>query len=182
MPPLSSEILNKHQNTLIHNLPEVARALNREPNEIMKFFTLETSTRFRHSSDHHYVLSGRHSANELQRFLSQYLDLYVLCPGCSLPDTFYKIKISSSTSSKAKSKAEKVSLVCQVCGLKSECDREHKLTSFISKQFQKMRNEKGSVVRAEAAVAEAEARDPTGEGSVEKQKKKTKNRNQTLSS
>ena len=140
MPVLSSEILTKHQ-TLIHNLPEVAHALNREPIEILKFFSIETSSRFHHSilschsSNHRYILSGRYSSTQLQQLLSEYLELYVICPHCSLPDTFYKIKRAGNKSN------GKVSLVCQVCGLKSRCDQDHKLSSFIVKQFQRMKGE-----------------------------------------
>jgi translation initiation factor 5 len=154
MPLLSSEILPKHQ-TLLHNLPEVARALNRESIEILKFFSLQTSTRFHSSSpsssssssvaDHprhrsQYILTGRYSSNELQQLLSQYLEIFILCPHCSLPETFYKIKIAAAAAGTGTKSTGKVSLACQACGMRSECDRDHKLTSFILKQFQKMKS------------------------------------------
>lgn len=86
--------------------------------------------------DRQYRLKGKHSTAELQQVLQKYLELYVMCPRCLLPETYYKIKGKS-----------KISQYCQACGHKSPCDMEHKLSSFIMKQYLQLKDEEKRKVK-----------------------------------
>ena len=58
----------------------------------------------------------------LQDKLSVYIEKFVLCPACKLPETSYKIK------------SEIIYHNCLACGAREMCDMQHKLTTYILKQ------------------------------------------------
>jgi translation initiation factor 5 len=68
--------------------------------------------------------------NDLQNLIHKYIENFVLCKNCHLPETHYKIKGGDSISQK-----------CVACGSKDLCDMTHKLTTFILKQHKKMKSE-----------------------------------------
>ncbi len=80
--------------TVLVNVNEVASALNRDAPEITKFFGCElgSQTTFSAETDR-AVVNGAHGAPDLQTHLSRYIENFVLCKGCHLPETHYKIKV-----------------------------------------------------------------------------------------
>jgi hypothetical protein len=62
--------------------------------------------------------------------LFKYVEKFVLCPGCRLPETIYKVK------------SEMIYSVCAACGAKELLDMTHKLTVFILAQDKKRKKEK----------------------------------------
>ena len=92
--------------TIISNFKEVADALDRDPQHILKFLTREMATAATFH-DSRAIFQGKFQRDSFERLLQRYLDSYVICPVCKRPDTrVIKEKRLSF-------------LVCNACGAKS---------------------------------------------------------------
>jgi len=128
MPKISGKIEGRGNGikTLLVNVREVAMALNREAPEVTKFFGTElgAQTTFEAETDR-AIVNGAHSDVLLLEKMRIYIEKFVLCGNCKLPETHYKIKDSIITQR------------CLACGAKTVCDMGHKLTTFILAQHKK---------------------------------------------
>jgi translation initiation factor 2 subunit 2 len=92
--------------TIISNFKEVADALDRDPQHMLKFLTGEMATAATVQGSR-VIFQGKFSEDTFGRLIQRYLESYVVCPVCKRPDT----KIV---------KEKRLSfLVCQACGAKS---------------------------------------------------------------
>ena len=113
--------------TLLTNVTEVGASLAREPSEITKFFGCILGSQTTFAGDRH-IVNGSHNANDLQKHLCKYIEAFVLCKQCKLPETHYKIKGGI------------ISQKCQACGNKDQVDMTHKLTTFILAQYKEAKS------------------------------------------
>lgn len=112
--------------TVLVNILELAQSLNRDAPEVTKFFGCELGSQTSYSADtDRAIVNGAHTANDLQTHLSKYIENFVLCKNCRLPETRYKIKGGI------------IDQKCAACGSKDTCDMAHKLTTFILAQHKK---------------------------------------------
>lgn len=112
--------------TVLMNVTDVAASLNREAPEITKFFGCELGSQTTYAADtDRAIVNGAHRDQDLQNHLSRYIENFVLCKNCRLPETHYKIKDGM------------ISQKCLACGAKESVDMTHKLTSFILAQHKK---------------------------------------------
>jgi translation initiation factor 5 len=124
--------------TVLVNVTDLGTSLNREAPEITKFFGCEIGSQTSFSADtDRAIVNGAHTAADLQVHLCRYIENFVLCENCRLPETHYKIK------------AGLISQKCLACGHKSTVDMTHKLTTFILAQHKKA---KETAVKAEKGV------------------------------
>lgn len=109
--------------TVLMNITDVATALKRDAPEITKFFGCElgAQTTYAAESDR-AIVNGSHRDPDLQQNLHKYIENFVLCKKCRLPETHYKIKDGL------------ISQKCLACGNKDTVDMTHKLTTFILAQ------------------------------------------------
>ena len=92
--------------TIISNFKEVADALDRDPQHILKFLTREMATAATFQ-DSRAIFQGKFQRESFDRLLQRYLESYVVCPVCKRPDTRVV-------------KEKRLSfLVCNACGAKS---------------------------------------------------------------
>jgi translation initiation factor 2 subunit 2 len=92
--------------TVIYNFKEVADALDRDPQHLLKFLTGEMATAAT-AQGSRVIFQGKFSEDTFQRLIQRYLENFVVCPVCKRPDT----KIV---------KEKRLSfLVCQACGARS---------------------------------------------------------------
>ena len=92
--------------TIISNFKEVADALDRDPQHVLKFLTREMATAATFH-DSRAIFQGKFRSDSFERLIQRYLDSYVICPVCKRPDTrVIKEKRLSF-------------LVCNACGAKS---------------------------------------------------------------
>ncbi|MEM3783930.1 MAG: translation initiation factor IF-2 subunit beta [Candidatus Bathyarchaeia archaeon] len=104
LPPLRHSVVGMR--TTIHNFKEVADALNRDPQHLLKFLTREmaTAAMFQESRA---IFKGNFSRDTFERLIQRYMEVFVVCPVCKRPDTrIIKEKRLSF-------------LVCEACGAKS---------------------------------------------------------------
>lgn len=92
--------------TTIANFKEIADALNRDPQHILKFLTREMATAATFH-DSRAIFQGKFQRESFERLLQRYMEGYVVCPVCKRPDTNV-IKEKRLTF-----------LVCNACGAKS---------------------------------------------------------------
>jgi len=126
MPALKTHVTGRHQGreTVISNLKEVAKALERDTLYIMKYFSIELQSRYLcDEKTSHYQIHGFYEAEELATVLDRFIDQYVLCgsPECKLPET--NLEITGS----------KLRMTCRACGKTTLISSDHKLTNFIMK-------------------------------------------------
>lgn len=98
--------------------------LIRDSHELMKFFSVELNVQSKCADSGQGKISGVHDSPRLQRLLSRYIQLFVLCGVCGGPETKY-IKSDSGDLFKK----------CYSCPSNSLCDVKHKLTKHILKRF-----------------------------------------------
>jgi len=92
--------------TIVSNFREIADALNRNPQHLLKFLTREMATAAT-MQESRVIFKGKFSQETLGRLLQRYMESFVVCPVCKRPDT----KIV---------KEKRLSfLICEACGAKS---------------------------------------------------------------
>lgn len=142
--------------TVLANITEVALSLNREAPEITKFFGCELGSQTTYAIDtDRAIVNGAHIDNDLQKGMCKYIENFVLCKNCRLPETHYKIKDGM------------IYQKCLACGDKEPVDMSHKLCAFILAQNKKA---KKAAKEAEAAADKAEKKAKKGEKKDKKEK------------
>merc|ERR1712129_56417 len=117
--------------TVIPNITDVALSLHRLPGEVNKFFGCELGAQTSYAIEtDRAVVNGAHDDATLRAFMKRYIDVFVLCPACGLPETQYKIK------------DKHIYHRCKACGAKEEVDMRHKLCTYILAQDKKAKKEK----------------------------------------
>ena len=111
MPPLKSQVLSKNT-TVINNLDEISKSLNRTKKSILKFmqYHLKSACQFGKNS-----ISGEYSSDKLQSVLQEYIKKYILCPVCGNPETIW----------------HKTDMICQACGKKSSFKDDSMVSKII---------------------------------------------------
>jgi translation initiation factor 5 len=119
--------------TAIPNITDVGLSLHRVPGEVNKFFGCElgAQTTYNEETDR-AIVNGAHTDDTLQKLIHRYIELFVLCPNCGLPETEYKIK------------NECIFHRCAACGAKEMVDMSHKLCNYILAQDKKAKKESKS--------------------------------------
>jgi translation initiation factor 2 subunit 2 len=92
--------------TIIFNFKDIANALDRDPQHVLKFLTREMATAAT-VSESRAIFQGKFRSDSFERLIQRYLESYVTCPVCKRPDTrLVKEKRLSF-------------IVCNACGAKS---------------------------------------------------------------
>ncbi|ODN84430.1 hypothetical protein, variant [Cryptococcus amylolentus CBS 6039] len=120
--------------TVIPNMEDIARALNRPPNYPTKFFGFELGAQTTMANDR-YIVNGAHTADRLRELLDSFIVKYVLCPSCKNPET--EIFVTG------KSGHESMHRDCKACGAQTPMEMRHKLSAFIVKNPPKKSGKKG---------------------------------------
>lgn len=127
MPKIQSKIEGKGNGikTVISNMTEVAKALNRPPTYVTKFFGNELGS-IVHCDDKtsRYIVNGAHDAEKLQTLLDSFIAKFVLCQACDNPETDLTVSAGRDGT---------VLRNCKACGHRGPVDMGHKLVTFIQK-------------------------------------------------
>ncbi|KCV71183.1 translation initiation factor 5 [Fonticula alba] len=123
MPKLTSRVTGSGNGikTLLTNVVEVARALERPPAYITKFFGGELGAQT--SIDEktaRYIVNGAHQTSKLADILDIFIKRFVLCPSCSNPETAVTI-----------TRKGEIFLACKACGSRNMIDMTHRLVPYI---------------------------------------------------
>ncbi|KAM9977710.1 hypothetical protein ACTFIR_011582 [Dictyostelium discoideum] len=106
--------------TVIVNLPNIARDLDRQPEYITKFFEIEFNAKSNIENEK-YSINGQYTVERLASALDKFIIKFVLCSFCKNPETKFVIKKGV------------IEFKCAACGRVGPIDMKHKLTSYIVK-------------------------------------------------
>lgn len=94
MPKLIAKVEGKGNGikTVIVNMPEIAKSLNRPPMYPTKYFgcSLGAQVNFDNKSER-YIVNGAHDPDKLQDLLDEFIATYVLCQSCANPETILSV-------------------------------------------------------------------------------------------
>jgi translation initiation factor 5 len=163
MPKLIAKIEGRGNGikTNVVNNVDIAKALERPPEYILKFYGCElgAQTNFDKSTGTS-IVNGAHDNKVLCEKLEMFIKKYVQCYDCGNPETIVKIK------------KEFIYLKCKACGFLSDVDMRHKVNTFILKNppENKLSKEEKRLKKAE----EDRMRDALESAAQEKKEKKEK--------
>lgn len=124
MPRLQAKVEGKGNGikTVVVNMVDIARSLDRPPTYVTKYFGCElgAQTQFDIKAER-YIVNGCHDAAKMQDMLDGFIKRFVLCEKCDNPETVLKVKKSM------------IGAACKACGHIFTIDMRHKLTTYIVK-------------------------------------------------
>mmetsp|Transcript_28654 Transcript_28654/g.46039 ORF Transcript_28654/g.46039 Transcript_28654/m.46039 type:complete len:378 (-) Transcript_28654:174-1307(-) len=134
MPKLHAKIEGRGNGirTIVTNMSDVAKALNCPPAYTTKFFGIELGAQSKYDSKTERAsVNGAHNAPDLQKILTKYIQLFILCPRCGLPEIKWNIK------------RDGIKIDCAACGHNGTINTSHKLLTYILKQRAAQKGKKG---------------------------------------
>lgn len=152
--------------TVVPNISDLALSLKRDAGEVNKFFGCELGSQTTYNADSdRAVVNGAHTDAVLQQLVHKYIELFVLCPNCRLPETEYKIKSGC------------IYHKCMACGAKEMVDMSHKLTTYILAQDKKEKQDAkkgGKDKKKDKKEKKKDKKDDSGSDEDKKKEKKEK--------
>ncbi|XP_076318944.1 eukaryotic translation initiation factor 5-like [Tachypleus tridentatus] len=126
MPKIIAKVEGKGNGikTVIVNMVEIAKALNRPPTYPTKYFGCELGAQTQFDvKNERYIVNGSHEAGKLQDLLDGFIRRFILCPSCENPETILGVLQKKGV----------ITIKCIACGYSGTLDSAHKLTTFILK-------------------------------------------------
>lgn len=126
MPKLLAKVEGKGNGikTVIVNMVEIAKALQRPPAYPTKYFGCELGAQTQIDlKNERYIVNGSHDADKLQEILDGFIEKFVLCPDCENPETVLNVE----------PRKEKIGQSCKACGYSGVLHMQHRLITFICK-------------------------------------------------
>lgn len=124
MPRLQAKVEGRGNGikTAIPNMVDIARALHTDVEYPTKFFGIElgAQSKFDKKTDR-AVVNGKHDAPVLQELLTKFIEMFILCPKCKLPELNWDVRQKSGL----------IKTDCRACGYNGPIKTVHKLASFI---------------------------------------------------
>jgi translation initiation factor 2 subunit 2 len=84
IPRLSRNVIGMR--TVIYNFKEIADALDRDPQHLLKFLSGEMATAAT-MQESRAIFQGKFPSDTFERLLQRYMESFVVCPICKRPDT-----------------------------------------------------------------------------------------------
>lgn len=123
MPRLVAKVEGKGNGikTVIPNMGDIAKSLNRPPSYPTKYFGIELGAQtIMQTEADRYIVNGAHEAGKLQDLLDGFIKKFVLCANCTNPET--ELRVTSK---------KQIEQSCTACGHHGYIPLSHKLTTFI---------------------------------------------------
>ena len=106
--------------TVIVNMDDVARALHCPNIYPTKFFGIELGAQSKYDKKtDRAIVNGKHDKSTLTELLNKFIEQFVLCPTCKLPEINMDVKKSG------------IKIDCRACGHNSQLKSVHKLVGYI---------------------------------------------------
>eukprot|EP00475_Leptophrys_vorax_P028945 TRINITY_DN421_c0_g1_i1.p1 TRINITY_DN421_c0_g1~~TRINITY_DN421_c0_g1_i1.p1 ORF type:complete len:414 (-),score=147.24 TRINITY_DN421_c0_g1_i1:62-1303(-) len=136
--------------TVIVNMSDIAKALHIDPAYPTKFFGVELGAQSKYDkANDKSVVNGAHNQKDLANLLNKFIEIFILCPNCHLPEITMSVK-------------KVIKVDCAACGHNDVLRTDHKLSTYILKNppvaSAKMKRVKENVKSREADEAVTEAK------------------------
>jgi len=106
--------------TVIINMNDIAKSLKRPADYPTKWFGCELGAMSKYDpKTGRATINGNHSQQQLIQLLEEFIQKYVLCPNCGLPETDLFVK------------KDDIKQDCKACGYNKSMDMSHRLTKSI---------------------------------------------------
>eukprot|EP00917_Polyrhabdina_sp_WS-2016_P014094 GHVP01030802.1.p1 GENE.GHVP01030802.1~~GHVP01030802.1.p1 ORF type:complete len:296 (-),score=40.92 GHVP01030802.1:70-957(-) len=124
--------------TVLVNIEEVSKALNRPVSYPIRYFGTELGTlSVCDTNKQKYYINGQHTSSELLNILYCFIDKYVICKSCDNPET----EINNDK------KTDKLYLICSACGCQTLIDNNHKLSIYILKNINSTKINEDKIIK-----------------------------------
>jgi len=126
MPKLLAKVEGKGNGikTVIVNMVDIAKALNRPPMYPTKYFGCVLGAQVNcDQKNERYIVNGSHDSAKLQDLLDGFIQKYVLCAGCGNPETVLGCYIKKGI----------ITSSCKACGYSGTIPSQDKLATYIMK-------------------------------------------------
>jgi len=126
MPKIIAKVEGKGNGikTVIVNMVEVAKALDRPPMYPTKYFGCVLGAQVNcDPKNDRYIVNGAHDAAKLQDLLDGFIQKYVLCPNCENPETILGVYQKKGI----------ITTTCRACGHCGNLPTTDKLSTYILK-------------------------------------------------
>jgi len=108
--------------TVVVNMVDIAKALHIHPAYPTKFFGIELGAQSKYNvSTERAIVNGCHQAGDLSKILNRFIEQFILCPNCKLPELKTLIKSAS------------IKIECAACGHASQIKSAHRLVGYMTK-------------------------------------------------
>jgi len=158
MPRLLAKVEGKGNGikTVIANMTEIAKALERPPTYPTKYFGCELGAQTQFDlKNERYIVNGEHDAGRLQEILDGFIKKFVLCSACDNPETTLTVQKNKGV----------IHSKCKACGNAAIIDPKHKLSTFILKNPPKeQKDEAGKKENGNGVIVESA---PTDEAVID---------------
>lgn len=125
MPVLQAKVEGRGNGikTVIVNMSDIAKSLDRPPAYPTKFFGFELGALTKCDAEtDRYIVNGKHDTSKLADLLDTFIEKFILCSCCNgNPETQMLIKNGA------------IELKCKACGGRTPVDMRHKLSTYITK-------------------------------------------------
>lgn len=126
MPKLLAKVEGKGNGikTVIVNMVDIAKALNRPPMYPTKYFGCVLGAQVNCDvKNERYIVNGSHDSAKLQDLLDGFIKKYVLCASCDNPETVLLVHAKKGT----------ITSTCKACGYSGNISLQDKLSTYILK-------------------------------------------------
>jgi translation initiation factor 5 len=133
MEPIKSTICGKGNGifTIIHNMQTISTQINQPANLLLKFLSIYNGSI---ANEEKMSITGGYSSDKLQNDIQFYINFFVICPKCTVPEIIPQLKKESK-------KNITLELKCSACGTVSSviCNNKNeiKLSDMIIKYLEK---------------------------------------------
>nr|WCZ58547.1 translation initiation factor 5 [Andalucia godoyi] len=122
MPVMKTQILSRGNGikTWVVNVSDIAKALSRPPDYLIKFFGFELGAQTKwEAAAQKGIVNGEHTLETLNGLLAQFISKFVTCAACKNPETNIFLR------------GDTVRLECVACGNTTKVDPIERLCSYI---------------------------------------------------
>lgn len=139
--------------TVIPNMVDIAKCLHTDPKYPTKFFGIELGAQSKYTpATERAVVNGQHQSGDMQKILTKFIDIFILCPSCNYPEIKWTVGKSA------------IKIDCAACGHNGMIKTQHRLVGYILKQ--KSQSKKGMSKKERRAEKLARERERAKGGSL----------------
>lgn len=148
MPAIKSTIAGKGNGitTIFQNLQDVGKYLNQPPVLLLKYLSTYNGSM---ANDEKMSITGGYNNEELQKALQVYINRFVICPKCGVPETLPQLKKEGKKNVTLELKCSSCGTVsCVACNSKIETKTTELIIKYLEKNEWSVSN-KGTMVKQE---------------------------------